>query len=381
MAEIALSASIRANLLSLQRTDSLAQRTQTRLATGQKVNSAIDDAVAFFAAKALSDRASDFADRKDTIGQAVSALQAANDAVDAVDSTLRQLKGLLQSAKTASTTERAALQSQFNTLSAQMNQLFNDSSYQGLNLLNSSTSVLQVDFSTSSNARLSVAGKKPPGLVDIDRRPVHVARRRCRKLPGQHHHRPRRRQHHLYGGRRQQFRSGYRPYRRCDHQPALDRGAAGLQRHLPEHQAGILHQVHQLAGDRSRQADPGRYQRGRRQPGGPADPAAAGPAGAVPSRARTSARSSRSSARQGRSQARQGRPGQGAGFPFRPDPAQRGSKTVFFRRHPAGRDRRSSRPPSRIISAIRPRTCRARPSGSLVCAVAKAAAFAAPCAR
>ena len=61
--------------------------------------------------------------------------------------------------KTASTTERAALQTQFNTLSAQMNQLFNDSSYQGLNLLNSSSSVLQVDFSTSSNARLSVAGK------------------------------------------------------------------------------------------------------------------------------------------------------------------------------------------------------------------------------
>ena len=159
MADIALSASIRSNLLSLQRTDSLAQRTETRLATGRKVNSAIDDAVAFFAAKALSDRASDFNDRKDAIGQAVSALQAANDAVDAVDSTLRQLKGLLQSAKTASTTERIALQTQFNTLAEQMNQLFNDSAYQGLNLLNSSTSVLRVDFSTSSNAQLSVQGK------------------------------------------------------------------------------------------------------------------------------------------------------------------------------------------------------------------------------
>ena len=48
MAEIALSSSIRTNLLSLQRTDALAQRTETRLATGRKVNSAIDDAVAFF---------------------------------------------------------------------------------------------------------------------------------------------------------------------------------------------------------------------------------------------------------------------------------------------------------------------------------------------
>ena len=75
MAEIALSSSIRTNLLSLQRTDALAQRTETRLATGQKVNSAIDDAVSFFMAKALSDRASDISDRKSEINQAISSLR------------------------------------------------------------------------------------------------------------------------------------------------------------------------------------------------------------------------------------------------------------------------------------------------------------------
>lgn len=159
MAEIALSASIRANLLSLQRTDALASRTEVRLSTGRKVNSAIDDAVAFFAAKALSDRASDIKDRKDAIDQAVSSLQAANDGVTAVDSTLRQLKGILQAAKTASTTERVAMQAQFNTLSQQMNQLLNDSNYQGMNLLNSSSSVLSVEFSTTSNSVLQIRGR------------------------------------------------------------------------------------------------------------------------------------------------------------------------------------------------------------------------------
>ena len=159
MAEIALSSSIRTNLLSLQRTDALAQRTETRLATGQKVNSAIDDAVSFFMAKALSDRASDISDRKSEINQAISSLQAANDGVEAVDATLRQLKGILQSAKTASTTEQTALQTQFNTLSEQLNQILNDSSYQGLNLLNSSTAKLTVQFSDSSNAKLDVQGK------------------------------------------------------------------------------------------------------------------------------------------------------------------------------------------------------------------------------
>jgi len=159
MADIALSASIRANLLSLQRTDALASRTEVRLSTGRKVNTAIDDAVAFFAAKALNDRASDFKDRKDAIDQAISSLQAANDGVSAVDATLRQLKGILQSAKTASTTERVALQSQFNTLSQQMNQILNDSNYQGMNLLNSSTAVLSVEFSTSSNSVLQIRGR------------------------------------------------------------------------------------------------------------------------------------------------------------------------------------------------------------------------------
>jgi len=159
MAEIALSSSIRTNLLSLQRTDNLAQRTQTRLATGQKVNSAIDDAVAYFAAKALTDRAGDIGDRKDEIAQGISSVQAANDGVTAVDSTLRQLKGILQAAKTASTTEQTALQTQFNTLAGQLNQILNDASYQGLNLLNSSTSVLSIQFSTSEEAKLEIRGK------------------------------------------------------------------------------------------------------------------------------------------------------------------------------------------------------------------------------
>lgn len=159
MAEIALSTSIRTNLLSLQRTDTLAQRTQTRLATGQRVNSAMDDAVAFFQAKALTDRANDIGERKQEIGQAISSVQAANDGVEAVDATLRQLKGILQAAKTASTTEQTALQTQFNTLAGQLNQILNDSSYQGLNLLNSSTARLTVQFSDSADAKLEIEGK------------------------------------------------------------------------------------------------------------------------------------------------------------------------------------------------------------------------------
>ena len=57
--KIALSAAVRNNLLTLQRTTYLADRTQTRLASGLKVNSALDDAAAFFASRSLSFRADD----------------------------------------------------------------------------------------------------------------------------------------------------------------------------------------------------------------------------------------------------------------------------------------------------------------------------------
>ena len=45
---INLTASVRGNLLTLQRTSSLIASTQTRLSTGLKINSALDDAAAFF---------------------------------------------------------------------------------------------------------------------------------------------------------------------------------------------------------------------------------------------------------------------------------------------------------------------------------------------
>ena len=47
---ITLTAGMRKNLFSLQQTQSLLERTQKRLATGQRVNSAVDDPVNYFTA-------------------------------------------------------------------------------------------------------------------------------------------------------------------------------------------------------------------------------------------------------------------------------------------------------------------------------------------
>jgi flagellin-like hook-associated protein FlgL len=78
MTDIVLSASVRQNLLSLQSTADLLARTQNRLSTGKKVNTALDNPTNYFTAAALDNRANDISSLLDGIGNGVQVLQAAN---------------------------------------------------------------------------------------------------------------------------------------------------------------------------------------------------------------------------------------------------------------------------------------------------------------
>src|SRR6266436_2937602 len=78
MSGIVLTASVRQHLLSLQSTASLLAKTQNNLATGNKVNTALDNPTNFFTAQGLNNRASDIANLLDGIGNGVQVLQAAN---------------------------------------------------------------------------------------------------------------------------------------------------------------------------------------------------------------------------------------------------------------------------------------------------------------
>lgn len=156
--EVTLSSSIRSNLLTLQNTGTVVDRTNARLSSGQKVSSAIDDAVAYFQAKGLSDRAADLTGRKDGIDQGISSLKAAITGLENVEKILVQMKGVALSAKSANKTDRANLATQFKTLAEQMNNLVNDTSYQGLNLVNATSSNIKVQFSDKTNAFLKVDG-------------------------------------------------------------------------------------------------------------------------------------------------------------------------------------------------------------------------------
>ena len=157
MSDVSLTAAVRQNLLSLQNTTDLINRTQNRLSTGLRVASAIDDPVKFFQAKGLQDRASDFDEKKTGIDQGISTLTAAMDSIEAIETLVQQLKGLATNAKSATTnSEVANIVTQFNDLRTQINNLTTDATYQGLNLVAGTGSVLQVNFSNDTGSVLTV---------------------------------------------------------------------------------------------------------------------------------------------------------------------------------------------------------------------------------
>jgi flagellin len=98
MSGITLSASVRQNLLSLQSTADLLSTTQNRLATGNKVNSALDNPTNFFTAQGLNNRAGDINNLLDGIGNGVQILQAANTGITSLQKLVDSAKSIANQA-------------------------------------------------------------------------------------------------------------------------------------------------------------------------------------------------------------------------------------------------------------------------------------------
>ena len=157
--KISLTQAVRGNLLSLQRTSTGIDQTQTRLSTGLRVSSAIDDAAAFFTARAFDNRASDLESLKSNIDLAISTIQAAIDGIDAITNIVQQAKGIASAAKaTGDTNERSTLAVQFNELLSQINSIANDSTFNGLNLLQATPDNLAVEFNEDNTSNLTITG-------------------------------------------------------------------------------------------------------------------------------------------------------------------------------------------------------------------------------
>lgn len=101
MNDISLTAGMRNNLVSLQNTERLLNRTQDRLSTGKKINSALDDPSAFFAARGHYNRAADLAALKDNMGEAVQTLKAADNGIESITAMIESAKAIANDALSA----------------------------------------------------------------------------------------------------------------------------------------------------------------------------------------------------------------------------------------------------------------------------------------
>lgn len=156
--EITLTAAMRNNLVSLQQTAQLMGQTQERLATGKRVNSALDNPTNFFAASAHMQRANDLTARKDGMTEAVQAIKATDAGITGMKTLLESAKGVLEQARSTSSSGLAALYKSFNTIAAQIKQLINDSSYKGTNFMNGSSVSLDVLFNETGSNKITING-------------------------------------------------------------------------------------------------------------------------------------------------------------------------------------------------------------------------------
>ncbi len=113
MSDIVLSNATRNSLLALQGTSALQQATQNRLATGKKVNSALDNATSFFTAQGFNNRATSLTSLLDSMSIGVQTLKAADTGISSITKLISQLKSTAQQAlqSTSAYTSQAALSS------------------------------------------------------------------------------------------------------------------------------------------------------------------------------------------------------------------------------------------------------------------------------
>ncbi len=148
---------MRANLFSLQQTSKDFEVTQKRLATGLRVNTALDDPINFFAAQEHKLRATDLAGRKDGMSEAIQTIKAANVGVEGINNLIAQAKSLAQSALSATAADATIFASQYATVMTQINRMAADANYKGVNLLQSGE--MTVEFApTAGDSTLKLTG-------------------------------------------------------------------------------------------------------------------------------------------------------------------------------------------------------------------------------
>jgi flagellin-like hook-associated protein FlgL len=168
MSDIVLSGGVRSNLLQLQETSDLISQTQNRLATGRRVNSALDNPTNYFTAQNLTNRANDLSSLLDGMSTAINTIQSANNGLSSLTKLVQSAQSIVMQAQQSSDpTLRASLAAQFDSVRTQIDQLAADSGVNGINLLAGDTLTLSLDETGSSTLNIVGSNTTSNGTLAI----------------------------------------------------------------------------------------------------------------------------------------------------------------------------------------------------------------------
>jgi flagellin len=169
MSSVNLSSGVRQNLLSLENISTQLSTTQNALATGLKVNSALDNASEFFTSQSLNNQANSLSSLLDGITNGIQTIQAANNGISAITKLVQSQQSLItQAQQTTNTSTLSSLATQYDAINTQISQLAADSGYNGTNLIDGGSLTLTLDATGASTTTISgvtdTAGSGSSGL-------------------------------------------------------------------------------------------------------------------------------------------------------------------------------------------------------------------------
>ena len=175
---------------SLGRTQTSLSTSMTRLSTGFRINSAMDDAAGLQIATRLKAQTSGMSVAMRNTQNSISMLQTAEGSLDEVTNILTRMKDLATQAADGSSSDndRTAMQAEYTSLTSELSNIVGNTSFGGTTLLNNSTGKLKasvdfqigassgekmsLDMSTQLNTMhknlYSAAGAFTGGVLDVD---------------------------------------------------------------------------------------------------------------------------------------------------------------------------------------------------------------------
>jgi len=157
---------------SITRTQNGLSTSMTRLSTGLRINSAMDDAAGLQIATRLKVQTSGMGVAMRNTQNSISLLQTGEGALDEVTSILNRMKDLATQAADGSSTanDKTAMQSEFNSLTSELSNIMSNTKFGGTALLNKTSGKLAaaVDFQIGADSAEKLTANFSTSLTAID---------------------------------------------------------------------------------------------------------------------------------------------------------------------------------------------------------------------